>query len=821
MSLNHTNHIVNVIIPLHLGGTFTYTISHEQFACLQPGMRVLVPFGKTKVYTAIVLDIHQIAVNDIELKEIIDIIDSQPIVTETQLLLWKWISSYYMCSLGEVYVAALPSVFRLENETLIQPNTEYDCNLLSEDEQQLIASLFDKKKNVKYQDITKFATDKKKLRSINVLIQKGVLIIFEDIKEKVLPKTVSYIRCTDYGMSILEKNDFEHNKAPKQILCLQAYADIQKEFDVKQKTIGIPKTTLIQKANVSDVVIKELIKKKIFETHLVEISRFQYNQHINTKQNTLTAIQQQSFSEIKKMFNIDKAVLLHGVTASGKTQIYIELIKECISNNKQVLFLVPEIALTVQLMEKLQQEFGQKVGIYHSKYNEQERAEVYQNLLSNNPYQIIIGVRSSIFLPFVDLGLVIIDEEHETSYKQFEPAPRYHARNAAMMLASISKANVILGTATPSLETFHNAMTGKYAYVQLTTRYSEVNMPSIEVVDIKDAYKKNRMKAIFSWRMIEEIEQSLKDGEQVVLFQNRRGYAMQLECMQCGWVPKCVACDVSLTQHLIAKKMSCHYCGHSETIPNKCPKCGNIHLKEQGYGTEKIANELQKLFPSYAIGRMDSDTTSKKHGHASIIHAFEQKKIDVLIGTQMVTKGLHFDNVSLVGVLNADNLFNYPDFRSNERAFQMLVQVSGRAGRSNKQGRVILQTFLADLPYYNFICENNYQAFYQFELQERQMFLYPPYCKIISIYVKHKKLDEVESAINLLATELRGILGNRVLGPDNPPIAKVQYIYSKKIMIKVENKISYELVKQKINEKINLIANSFKSVRIIVDVDPM
>lgn len=825
MSSNTIQMFVEVILPVNISSTFTYSVPADWQGKLTKGMRVVVPFGKNKIYTGVVLEILSSHNGEFVLKEIIEILDDNQFVSNAQLAFWKWIASYYMCSLGEIMVAAIPSVFRLESQSIIRLHPDFDEREtysadFSSKTQESIFQYIIQKKQLTIQQLIKQTGIKKPLYAVKQLVEKNMLTITHEVTEKFLPKYVTYVRLTWIAQHKIDSIFEEIKRAKKQVHLLETFIDIA-QCDDSTKPIPIEKSVLLQRASVSEAVLSELVKKQVLEVYKLPISRFQETSSLTENKLVLSPDQERAYKEIVGYFETKKPVLLHGVTSSGKTEVYIQLIQDAVHKDKQVLYLVPEIALTIQLLQRLEQAFGNKVGVFHSKYSDQERAEVYQNLLSPNPYKIIIGVRSSIFLPFQNLGLIIVDEEHEQSYKQVDPAPRYHARNAAIMLASIIQSNVLLGTATPAIETYYNVSVKKYAYVSLASRYQNVLLPVIRVVDVADAYKKNRMKSMFSWFLIEKIKEAIEQNQQVVLFQNRRGFSSHVECQQCGWVPKCMACDVSLTYHKFANYLSCHYCGYTEQLPTQCPQCGNNQLKDRGFGTEKIEEELGKLFPGIRTARMDVDTTSKKNAYKKLIQAFENHQIDVLIGTQMITKGLHFDNVSLVGILNADNLFNYPDFRANERAFQMLVQVSGRAGRKQKQGTVVLQTFSPHNPIVNYIVNNDYHGFFCSETEERKVFNYPPFCRLIHIFVKDSDKEIVDRVVNELACHLRRSFGNRVLGPDNPPVSRIQHIYIKKIIVKIELQSSFEKAKEKVQNSIASLLHQYKKTRIVIDIDPL
>lgn len=629
--------------------------------------------------------------------------------------------------------------------------------------------------------------------------------------------------------SILMKGDYR----PKQVTMLSLTTNEQVKLTPKQEQAltsftdlaqqnAMEKRVFLQEGAVTPAVLSALLKKELLEESQKISTRLNCSMHHPIrKAYQLHEAQKKAYLEINSHHNDNKTVLLHGVTSAGKTEVYIHLILDVIAKKQQALYLVPEIALTTQLTERLQAVFGDSMVVYHSKLSDNERAEVYLELENSNRFSLVVGVRSSVFLPFDNLGLVIVDEEHEASYKQYDPAPRYHARNVALVLAQMHQANVLLGTATPAVETYYNAQSGKYALVELTERYQNIELPEVLVVNVQEAYKKNLMRSMFSKTLLNMMQEKLDKGEQIILFQNRRGFSSFLECTQCGWVPKCVACDVSLTYHKSHNQLVCHYCGHTERTPLKCPSCGSHEVKDRGFGTEKVVEELQQYFPDEPIARMDLDTTQKKAAHANLIHDFEEGKLRILVGTQMVAKGLDFDKVSLVGILNADNLFSYPDFRASERAFQMLVQVSGRAGRKNGRGTVILQTYQPDNPLIPAIVDGDYTRFVEQELEERSLFRYPPFCKIIAVYIKHKDERMAKEAISFLAQLMQPVFGDRVLGPDKPPVSRVQHLYVQKLMLKIEHKTSYAKAKKSLLNLLEQTKDVYPSLIAVLDVDPM
>lgn len=743
----------DVILPLPLPGTFTYSIPAEMERTILPGCRVTVPLGNKKSYTALVVTLHDKKPEEYEVKEIKELLDETPIVTSIQTRLWEWISRYYLCSLGDIYKAAIPQGLKGE----FRPRTELRVR------------------------ITARCNDKK---AIGLLLQ-------------------------------------SLSRAPRQRRLLDTYIQIAEPFSGEPKEIS--KHKLIETAQVSSVIYNQLREKGILETYEVEIGRLNKELHPVVPQNSLNKAQQKAFEEIKEGFARKNVTLLHGVTSAGKTEIYIHLITEALERGEQVLYMLPEIALTKQIIERLQRVFGNRIGLYHSKFSDAERVEIWKKQLSDTPYDVILGVRSSVFLPFRNLGLVIVDEEHENSYKQQEPAPRYNARNAAMVLASFFGAKTLLGTATPSIESYYNATTGKYALVSLTTRHREVKMPEIEVIDMIEYSRKKLTTGPFSDPLTEAMRKALQERQQIILFQNRRGYSPLLECRTCGWVPKCKHCDVSLTLHKSAGKLTCHYCGYTIPAPVHCPNCESRSFMNLGYGTEKIEDDLQNMFPEARIVRMDLDTTRTRTAYERIISDFQNGKTDILIGTQMVSKGLDFDNVAVVGIINADTLLNYPDFRAMERAFQLMSQVAGRAGRRNGQGKVFLQTRMSDAPVIPQIVRNDYMQFYDQQLSERMLFHYPPFYRLVYIYIKHRDVRVLEEFSEIFGKQMREIFDYRVLGPDLPPIARIKQLYIRKIVLKVENSLS----QYKVNEVLQNLQQAYcnmpryRSIVMFYDIDPL
>ena len=754
---------VDVILPLPLDGVFTYSVPASMEGQVQRGFRVLVPLGRNKTYVGVISDIHNKAPEGYQTKDILQVLDVSPILLDSQLKLWQWIADYYMSPLGEVYKAALPSGLKAEDG--FRPKTE------------LYIRLTDKFKNEQALHV-----------ALNMLQRAG----------KQLTAFVDYLALSHW--------------------------DTLSGQTCQEPVVEITRDELINSSHASIQTLNALVKRGLLETYELEVGRLNHggDPHLENIK-PLSSVQQDAYNQIQFSFLKKNVTLLHGVTSSGKTEIYIHLIRQALEQKKQVLYLLPEIALTVQIMQRLQHVFGNRLGIYHSKYSDAERVEIWQKQLSRHPYDVILGARSAVLLPFQHLGLVIIDEEHETSYKQQDPAPRYHARSAAIVLAQMFGAKTLLGTATPSLESYHNAKTGKYGLVTLQERYKGIELPEIQIVDIQDLQRRKMMNGPFSPLLLAKTREALERGEQVILFQNRRGYAPMIECKQCGWVPHCQHCDVSLTFHRNFNQLTCHYCGFTYQVPTECPACGCKELRTKGYGTEKIEAEVQDVFPEARIARMDLDTTRSRQAYERIISDFSAGRTNILIGTQMVSKGLDFDKVSVVGILNADSMLNYPDFRAYEHAFMMMAQVSGRAGRKGKRGLVILQTKSPGLPILDQVVRNDYPAFYQSLIAERQQFHYPPYYRLVYVYLKHRQDALVESASIEMSSRLRQWFGARVLGPDKPAVAKVKSLSIRKLVLKCEFGLNMADVRKylALAQQQMLQDKRYSTLQIYFDVDPL
>lgn len=757
---------VDVLLPLPLEGLFTYAVPEEMEAQVRFGVRLVVPLGRSKTYVAIAVKIHG-QQPEFKVKPVLEVMDEEPILTESQFNLWRWIADYYMSPLGEVYNAAMPLGLKQRDGFKPKMETYITLTPIYRNEQALHIALDQLARSPKQQKVF-----------------------------------IDYLALSHW-------DEFPDERAERQ-------------------RSEVSRDELMNYSHCTSTVLKNLIERKMLMTYEKEVGRLNHAGEPHLDQvKSLNEAQQEAYNQILFSFLSKNVTLLHGVTSSGKTEIYIHLIRQALERHEQVLYLLPEIALTVQIRERLQKVFGSRLGIYHSKYSDAERVEIWKKQLSSNPYDVILGARSAVFLPFQKLGLIIIDEEHETSFKQQDPAPRYHARSVAIMMAAKmgqgTDCKVLLGTATPSMESYYNAVNGKYGLVTLNSRYQDIQLPEIQIVDIKDLQKRKMMQGPFSPLLLGSIKKALAAGEQVILFQNRRGFAPMIECRQCGWVPHCTNCDVSLTFHKNIQQLTCHYCGYTYQVPTVCPCCGSTELKGRGYGTEKIEDQVMEIFPEARVARMDLDTTRTRSAYERIISDFSAGRTNLLIGTQMVSKGLDFDKVSVVGILNADSMLNYPDFRAYEHAFMMMAQVSGRAGRKGKQGLVLLQTKSPQLPVINQVVHNDYVGFYKDLLEERKSFRYPPFYHLIYIYMKHRYDQTVNTAAIEMGSLLRQWFGDRVLGPDKPSIAKVKQLNIRKIVLKLENGIDMKRVREYLNlaqEKL-LKETRYNSLQIYFDVDPL
>jgi len=811
---------VEVILPLALDKTFTYQVSEAEYHYIKPGMRIAVPFGKSKIYTALAIEVHQNKPLLYDAKEIHEIIDETPIVTPIQLKQWFWIAEYYMCSIGEVYKSAVPSALLLESETIILKNKDTEV-LKSEltDDEFLVYEALEKQNSLKVQDIIAILNRKSALPILQKLLTKEVIYLQEEVKEVYKPKLIRFVRLhekhdSESGLKdLLETLKNAHKQRAVVLKYFQLKASTKKPISAKQ---------LSESTDTSASIIKSLIDKEIFEEYFLQTDRTDYLTEELQKEVTLSTAQAKALQEIKESFTTKNTTLLFGVTSSGKTEVYIELIKEYIQTGRQVLYLLPEIALTTQLVSRLRKHFGNEVAVYHSKYNQNERIEVWNQVLNRSEKaKIIIGARSALFLPFRDLGLILVDEEHEQTFKQQDPAPRYHARDTAIVLAELHKAKVLLGSATPSIETYYNTEVQKFGRVELTERFGKTELPKIQIVDLKDKHFRKKMTGHFSDTLLEEMKTILDNGEQIILFQNRRGYAPVVECTTCGHIPQCPNCDVSLTYHKQKSQIRCHYCGYAIAKPTHCHACQSVELTTKGFGTEQIQLELESLFTDKKVIRMDRDTTGGKFGYEKIIDNFKNRESDILVGTQMLAKGLDFDNVGLVGILNADNMLYHPDFRAFERSFQLMTQVAGRAGRSEKQGKVIIQTYNPTHPIIQKVLKNDYQAMYAQELQERQTFEYPPYFRLIKLTLKHRDFEKLKDGSMWLYQSLKNALGLPVLGPEEPPVSRIRNEYIRTILIKIPAQMNLKSVKSVIHKNLNSFdaIAPYRSIRIGINVD--
>ena len=813
-------YFVEVILPLSLAKTFTYRVSEAEFHFVKNGMRVVVPFGKSKMYTALIIGKHQNEPALYEAKEIDQILDENPIVTQIQITHWEWIASYYMCAIGDVYRGAMPSALLLESETIVSQKQSViiEENILS-DEEYLVYQALQQQSSLRIQDITSILNKKNVFPVIQKLIDKNLLVLQEEVQELYKPKLVRYVRLhskyhSDSGLSDLL--DVLKGAAKQREIVLtyfQLNAKENQPISVKQ---------LIEVANSSSSIVKVLIEKEIFEEYFIQEDRINFQGNAQEAALELSKAQQQACDQIASHFETKEVCLLHGLTSSGKTEIYIKLIEEQLASGKQVLYLLPEIALTTQLVGRLRTYFGDKVGVYHSKYSNNERVELWKQVLEQSPKaQIVIGARSALFLPFSNLSLIVVDEEHEQTFKQVDPAPRYHARDAAIVLANAHQAKVLLGSATPSIESYFNAQSAKYGLVEITERYGNVQLPEIELVDLKDSYFRKKMTGHFSEALTEAITTALSLGEQVILFQNRRGYSPIMECLTCGNVPHCQQCDVSLTYHQHKNQLRCHYCGYAMAKPTQCHSCSSIDLATKGFGTEQIEQELITIFPDAKIGRMDQDTTRGKFGFEKIIDSFKNQEIQILVGTQMLAKGLDFNNVSLVGIMNADTMLYHPDFRAFERSFQMMTQVAGRSGRSEKRGKVVIQTYNPNHNTIQQVTNNDYIGMYKEQLYDRQIYKYPPYFRLIKLTLKHRDFDKLKEGAMWLYQVMSQNLALPVLGPEEPPISRIRNEYIRTILIKIPQTTPIGSTKKTIQKMLTSFeaVPQYRAIKVAINVD--
>ena len=816
-----------VILPLAIKGTYTYVVDQGDREKALPGMRVLVQLGQKKIYSGIILETHRQKPGDFDAKPLLSFLDEEPLVNSLQLQFWKWLSGYYMCSIGEVMNAAMPAGLKLASETVFHLNEATEQEL--SEQERYFCEFLGESSSATLDDILKSPFEKEGVKIVKRLVERGVVSTGQHLKESYKPKTIACL-----GLHAAYKNEKKLSgfmdslsRAPNQLQALEDYIRLSGCFEENAAPREVEKSEMLS-AGAGSAAIASLIKKGVLIQYERMVSRIH---HDGTGEDSslpfqLAAFQETAMKEVRKSFKDQQVVLLHGITSSGKTELYIHLIKDQIEQGKQVLYLLPEIALTTQIIKRLKLVFGEKIGVYHSRYSDNERVEVYHNLAGfseNDEYSIILGVRSAIFLPFKNLGLIIVDEEHENTYKQSDPAPRYHARDASIILGMFSGAKVLLGSATPSFESLYNAHTGKYTLVELKQRFGDVELPGIVIADVTRAMKRKQLKSHFTPELISAMKEALEMGEQIILFQNRRGYSNYMHCDDCGSILKCGSCDVSLTYHKFSNEMVCHYCGFKLPLPSACPDCNSHAYSMRGFGTEKVEDDIKLMFPEAAVGRLDLDKIKSRKGFEKLISDFEKGRIQILVGTQLVTKGLDFENVSLVGILDADSMLNFPDFRAFERSFQLILQVSGRAGRRTKQGKVVIQTRDPEHPVIMKVLQNEFGSFFREQMDERKLFKYPPYYRLIRITLRHEIPSILDGGAIFLANEMREIFGGRVLGPQQPPIGRTHGKYIKQILLKVEKEASVEKAKNILSELMDIFSESpvYKQIRKVVDVDPL
>jgi primosomal protein N' (replication factor Y) len=819
-----TTFFADVILPVPIPRMFTYRVPRNFVDEIKIGARVIVQFGKNRVVTAVVGRIHQTPPEKYQAKYILELLDNEPLITQQQLWLFDWIADYYMCCVGEVMNVAVPSGLKVTSQSRIQINPDFDHAELLDEQEIGFLDILKNHASLTYDDAIKFVGETNINAMIKSLIGKHAIIMYEEVKEKYKPKIAKKVRLKrvyEGTEEVANLIDSLAKSAKQQTVVLEYLRQIPMHQLSERNQLGVDKA-LFTKGETSDSALNTLIERGVLEQFEVIVSRFSDDLPPEPVKIELTEAQQQASDEILTHFGEKDVVLLHGITGSGKTEIYIDLIQKVLEGGSQVLFLLPEIALTTQIVVRMKRVFGDKMGVYHSKFSDNERVEVWRGVLEGR-YQFVVGVRSAVFLPMDNLGLVIIDEEHEGSYKQYDPAPRYHARDVGIMLGLKQGAKILLGSATPSLESYYQASTGKYGLVTLNQRYGNAQLPDIHLIDLKAERKSKTMKNDFSGTLCQHIEHNLENGEQTIIFQNRRGYSPYLNCQECNWIGECEQCAVSLTYHLDSKELRCHYCGHKEEIPRACPACGSGKIKTVGFGTEKLEDDLRIMYPTARVQRMDLDTTRTKNAYQTILGEFEQGNTDILVGTQMISKGLDFDRVSLVGIFDADRMIHFPDFRAAERAFQMLTQVSGRAGRREKKGLVLIQTNNTNQSLLHKVVSNDYMGYYNEEIKEREGYFYPPFTRVISITVKHEEQDKAEKAARWLADKLLEKLGKaRVLGPEKGMVERVRNKFLFDILLKLEkDKLNIKAAKVFLQEQIDAVMTQreFRGVFVVVDVD--
>lgn len=829
--MERTTLFCEILLPLPVHGTFTYRVPFDLNDQIKPGMRAVVQFGAKKVYAGLVKTIHSKPPAGFQAKYILSLLDSNPVVNISQFRFWEWIASYYMCAEGEVMNAALPPAMKLSGETKIQlnPLADLDSHEITEKEYALLQAISNKKQLTISESIA-VAGLPKVLPLLKNMVDKGLISLYDGLEDPWQPHAVKYVKLSaSHDYEDLLKKTFDHaeKKAPRQLEVLVNYVRLSRRYETNQSDVS--ENDLIKSVKGGKAALQALVKKGVFEIYWQKVSRFE---HLQSDKEIITFNKHQevAWNQILNHLQTHDVTLLHGVTSSGKTEIYIKLIRKFMDEGKQVLYLLPEIALTAQIIDRLQRHFGNRAGVYHSRFSAGERLEVWNNILAGGVeslgeqivYDLVLGPRSALFLPFRNLGMIIVDEEHEPTFKQYDPAPRYNARDAAIYLAKMLGAKVLLGSATPSVETYFNAKSVKYGYVELLHRHGGVLLPQIFVSDLRKETLHKKMKSHFSGMLHNSIQEALENKEQVILFQNRRGFSLRLECQTCNWVPECRQCDVSLVYHKKINKLKCHYCGFTEPPPSHCRKCSSPDVRMKGFGTEKIEEELPVFFPDAKIARMDLDTTRSKNSYQTIISDFGQRKIDILVGTQMVSKGLDFDNVAVVGIMNADNLLSFPDFRAHERGFQLMAQVSGRAGRSTKQGKVIIQTWNPQNSVINQVVEHDYESMYQTQIEQRQQFQYPPFVRLVNLRLLHRDQNTLSHGAEALANSLKNLFPKKVLGPEFPVIERIRNLYIKTILVKIDRGPELAAAKESIMAIIEEFKRKalFKSIRVVVDVDP-
>ncbi|MBT3560109.1 MAG: primosomal protein N' [Flavobacteriaceae bacterium] len=813
------NHFIDVVLPIPVNQVFTYGINEAEYSFIKPGMRVAVPFGKKKIYTSIVNSVHTNLPVNYEVKSIYQIIDEKPLINEIQLKFWVWISKYYMCSIGEVLRAAIPSILLLESETLISVRDDLSINFEElNDEEFLIMEALEAQSPLRINEISDILNKKNIFTHLDSLSIKNLISINEKLYSRYKPKLSRCVNLLDsfFNDDQIKELKKKLKRSPKQLEVLISFLNSSDNNDL------IEISDLKNISNSSSAIIKKMINRGIFHESYIQVDRIQSNQKSSNKKSNLSNNQNLAYNQIKESFRKNNIVLFNGVTSSGKTEVYIKIIQSILNGSNQILYLVPEIALTTQLVNRLSEVFSEELIVYHSRFSIDQRVEIWNKVLNSKKPQLIIGARSSLLLPFSNLKLIIVDEEHEQSYKQHEPSPRYHARDSSIVLSKYFSANVLLGSATPSIESYYNAVVlKKYDLVSLNKRYNNVPLPIIELINIREKHKQGKMVGIFSDELLEKISKTINEKKQVILFQNRRGFSPIIECNKCGYTPRCVNCDVSLTYHYNNKSLRCHYCGYNIDLIYSCPSCSNKDVISKGFGTQQVELEISELFPNYRVKRLDYDTTRGKNSFNNIISSFEKNEFDILIGTQMVTKGLDFKNVKLVGVLNVDNSLNFPDFRAYERCYQLIQQVAGRSGRSLERGEVLIQTYDSSNDIFNQIITNDYESMFNSQIEERERFKYPPFFKLVKITLKHKNFALVNESANWLAKNLSAVLKANVLGPEFPNINRVRNKYQKNILIKIPSNQSLTATKnfiKKSKDKLHSIS-SYNSVNVILNVD--